>query len=152
MTYQSQPIPPMGPKVLLLVEDDPFIFEIYQRKFSLEGHTIVGAHSGEEALQKLQDAETPRPDIILCDVIMPGMGGFEFLRRKVELPTVKDIPVIMLTNVAEREHFDLAEKYGAIGYIIKANYTPSDVLRKVGKFLYKWTNRNPDEPFFLPTV
>ncbi len=125
----------MAPRTILLVEDDAFIFDIYQMKFTQEGHTVIGAHSGEEALKVLADKSHPAIDLILCDVIMPGMGGFEFLRQKYENPQYKDIPTIMLTNVSEREHYDLAEKYGAIGYIIKANYTPSDVLRRIARFL-----------------
>lgn len=128
----------MAPQTILLVEDDVFIFDIYQTKFTQEGHTVIGAHSGEEALKVLADSAKPTPTLILCDVIMPGMGGFEFLRQKFENPATKDIPTIMLTNVSEREHYDLAEKYGAIGYIIKANYTPSDVLKRIAKFLIKY--------------
>lgn len=145
-------LPPMQPKTIMLIEDDAFIFEIYQTKFGKEGHTLVAAHSGEEALKLLSDPATPRPDVILCDVIMPGMGGFEFLRHKYETPELKDIPTIMLTNVSEREHYDLAQKYGAIGYIIKANYTPSDVLRKINKFLIRYENHDPNQPFYVATV
>ncbi len=134
----------MDPKTILLVEDDAFIFDIYQTKFTQEGHTVIGAHSGEEALKVLADTTHPPIDLILCDVIMPGMGGFEFLRQKFENPAYRDIPTIMLTNVSEREHYDLAEKYGAIGYIIKANYTPSDVLRRVGRFLAKYEEAQRD--------
>ncbi len=135
----------MDPKTILLIEDDAFIFDIYQTKFTQEGHTIIGAHSGEEALKVLADSSQPKPDLILCDVIMPGMGGFEFLRQKFENPLYKDIPTIMLTNVSEREHYDLAEKYGAIGYIIKANYTPSDVLKRIARFLHKHEEQKSSE-------
>ncbi len=127
----------MTPKTILLIEDDAFIFDIYQMKFKQNGHTVIGAHSGEEALKVLAK-QSQEIDFILCDVIMPGMGGFEFLRQKYENPQYKDIPTIMLTNVSEREHYDLAEKYGAIGYIIKANYTPSDVLCRVARFLREY--------------
>ncbi len=120
---------------ILLIEDDPFIFDIYNMKFTKEGHTVIGAHSGEEALKVLENPETPPIDVILSDVIMPGIGGFGFLEKKYNMPKYRDIPVIMLTNVSEREHYDLAEKYGAIGYIVKANHTPSDVLQRVTKLL-----------------
>lgn len=140
----STPPPHIEPKTILLIEDDVFIFDIYQTKFTQEGHAVIGAHSGEEALKVLADTKHPQIDLILCDVIMPSMGGFEFLRQKFENPTYREIPTIMLTNVSEREHYDLAEKYGAIGYIIKANYTPSDVLRRIARFLQEYEKRMID--------
>ncbi len=121
---------------ILLIEDDVFISEIYQTKFTKEGHTVIHAHNGQDALNKLADTSIPRPELILCDIVMAQMGGFEFLAEKEKHPDWKDIPVIMLTNVGESEHYDLAEQYGVIGYIIKANYMPSDILKRIGKFVY----------------
>ncbi len=132
MDTQQYTMPPM---TILLVEDDPFIFDIYNTKFTKEGHTVIGAHSGEEALKVLRDPATPKIDLILSDVIMPGGGGFAFLQKKYEDPALRDIPTIMLTNVSEHEHYALAEKYGAVGYIVKANYTPSDVLKRIAKIM-----------------
>ena len=128
----------MAPRTILLVEDDAFIFDIYRTKFTQDGHTVLGAHSGEEALKVLADTAHPPVDLILCDVIMPGIGGFGFLQQKYENPAYRDIPTIMLTNVSEKEHYELAEKYGAIGYIVKANYTPSDVLARVARYVYEY--------------
>ncbi len=123
---------------ILLVEDDVFISEIYQTKFTKEGHTIIHAHNGQDALNKLADASIARPELILCDIVMAQMGGFEFLAEREKHPEWKDVPVIMLTNVGEPEHYSLAEQYGVIGYIIKANYMPSDVLKRIGKFMYEY--------------
>ncbi len=134
-------IPKMGKKNILLIEDDVFIFDIYQTKFTKEGHNIIGAHSGEEALDILRSADAGkgvRPDLILCDLVMPGMGGAGFLEEKAKNPQWNDIPLIMLTNLSEPEHYEMAEKYNAIGYIIKANYTPSEVLRQIEKYIYKY--------------
>lgn len=123
---------------ILLIEDDVFISEIYQTKFTAEGHTVVYARNGRDALDKLADTSSPRPELILCDIVMAEMGGFEFLAERAKYPEWLDIPVIMLTNVGEREHYDLAEQYGVIGYIIKANYVPSEVLKHIGKFVYEY--------------
>ena len=134
----------MSPKNILLIEDDVFIFDIYQTKFTQEGHNIIAAHSGEEALEKLQAAdrgEIPRPDLILCDIIMTGMGGMGFLEEKAKNSAWDDIPLIMLTNLSEPEHIKMAEKYNAIGYIVKANHTPSEILRRIGEYMAEYERR-----------
>lgn len=118
---------------ILLIEDDEVLMEMYKSKFTSEGYEFIFAldgHSGLELVQK------ERPDLILLDIILPRMDGFEVLKKLKEDTQLKDIPVILLTNLGQKEDQDRGLKFGAVSYLVKANHTPAQVVEKV-KLLLK---------------
>jgi DNA-binding response OmpR family regulator len=121
-------------KIVLLVEDDTFVSDIYTMKLTAEGFNVVLASNGMEALKKLEELV---PDIILLDVIMPYVSGMEVLHKIKSQENLKKIPVILLTNVSEKEKIEEALGIGADDYLIKSHFTPSEVLAKINSFLKK---------------
>lgn len=121
-------------KKIMIVEDDTFVMDIYQTKLSQEGFDIISAVDGVEAIKKL---ETETPDLILLDIVMPYMGGMEVLKKIKEDEKTKKIPVVLLTNLSQKEDIDLGLGLGASDYLIKSHFTPSEVLEKIRIFLPK---------------
>ncbi len=115
-------------KKILLVEDEEMLANMYQVKFQNDGFQLIKAGNGEEGLTL---AEKEKPDMILLDVIMPKMDGFTVLKRLKENPATKDIPVLLLTNLGQDEDVKKGNELGAVGYLVKANITPSEVVAKV---------------------
>ncbi len=122
----------MDKKKILIIEDDTFIRDIYQIKFQQEGFEVMMAEDGVVALERLNQFV---PDIILLDVIMPYMDGMEVLRKIKENGKLKEIPIIMLTNISEKEKIDEGMETGANDYLIKSHFTPSEVVHKVRTLL-----------------
>lgn len=115
-------------KKILLIEDEEMLANMYQVKFQNDGFQLVKAANGEEGLT-LADKE--KPDMILLDVIMPKMDGFTVLKRLKENEGTKNIPVLLLTNLGQDEDIKKGNELGAVGYLVKANITPSEVVAKV---------------------
>ncbi len=122
----------MDKKKILIVEDDVFIRDIYQIKFAQEGFDVIMAEDGIVALKKLEQFV---PAIILLDIIMPYMDGMEVLRKIKANAKLKDIPIIMLTNISEKENIDEGMEVGADDFLIKSHFTPSEVVQKVKTLL-----------------
>ncbi len=120
----------------LIIEDDEFLSDMYKTKFSQEGFEVFTASDGVEALEKLSAKEI-EPDVILLDVVMPKMDGIEVLEKLKSDDNLKSIPVIMLTNLGQQEEIEKALSVGAKDYLVKANYTPSEVVRKVKDIISK---------------
>ncbi len=117
---------------VLIVDDDSFLSSIYATKLELEGFQVLTARDGEEGLKK---ATEEKPAIILLDVLMPKLDGFETLKRlKVDVNT-KDIPVIMLTNLGQKEDIEQALQDGAEDYLIKAHFVPAEAVDKIKSVL-----------------
>lgn len=124
----------MGNNALIfLVEDDSFISGMYQTKLKNVGYTVELAADGEAAAMRL--AQDPLPDLVLLDVVLPKKDGFEILEELRANNRTKDLPVILLTNLGQKPDVERGVKLGADDYIIKAHYTPSEVMEKVEKVL-----------------
>lgn len=119
-------------KNILIVDDDTFFLDMYAMRFKSSGFEVVTANNGKNALEVL---EKNTPDIILLDLTMPIMDGFETLKHMKKDDRLKDIRVIILTNKGEPEDIAFSDAHGAIGYIIKANSTPTEVVERVNSFL-----------------
>ena len=117
---------------VLLIEDDQFLSDIYKTKFEMEGFKITLADSGETGLAAVKKK---RPDIILLEILMPKMDGFEVLKNLKEKSTTKNIPVILLTNLGQKDDVDKGLAMGASDYLIKAHFKPSETVDKVKKIL-----------------
>ncbi|HEX7586083.1 MAG TPA: response regulator [Patescibacteria group bacterium] len=113
---------------IMIVEDDSFVMDIYQTKLSQEGYTVIEARDGLDAIKKL---EKEKPDLILLDIIMPNMDGLEVLKKIKADEKFSNIPVILLTNLSQKEEINLGLGLGANDYLIKSHFTPSEVLEKI---------------------
>lgn len=115
-------------KKILIVDDDKFLLDIYSLKFKSGGFEIDTAFDGEDALKKIREAA---PDILLLDIVMPGMDGIEVLKKIKDEKIGGGMTIIILSNQSQQSDIDKATALGVDGYIIKASSTPSEVLVKV---------------------
>lgn len=119
-------------KKILLIEDDSFISQMYAMKFKQTNFDFLVARDGVKGLEL---AKKEKPDLVLLDIILPEIDGFEILRRLKEDPLLQAIPVVLLTNLGQQENIQKGVAMGAKDYIIKAHYTPQEVVEKVQSFL-----------------
>lgn len=117
---------------ILIVEDDVFLSDLYKTKMELEGFKVYTAYDGEKGLEL---AKKNAPNIILLDLILPKMTGFQVLEKIKEVSAIKDIPVIILTNLSQKSDVDKGLKMGATDYLIKAHFMPSEVVEKIKKLI-----------------
>lgn len=117
---------------VLLAEDDSFLANIYAQKFELENFEVSLATNGEDGLKLAQKG---KPNLILLDLLMPKMDGFEMLEKLKADATTKDIPVLVLTNLGQKEDVERCMKLGAAGYIIKAHTLPNETVKKAKEIL-----------------
>jgi DNA-binding response OmpR family regulator len=122
----------MTGKKILIVEDDEAINNMYQTKIKQEGHEVLSAFNGSDALAV---AKKEKPDLILLDVILPQLDGFSILEELRESKENAKTPIIMLTNLSTEEDKEKAKKLGATDYVVKANLTPTEVNEIVKKYL-----------------
>lgn len=113
---------------ILLVEDDTFLAGMYVTKLQLEGFDVKIAEDGEKGIKM---AKSEKPRLILLDIILPKMSGFDVLKDLKDDPDTKDIPVILLTNLGQREDVQKGLDLGAKDYLIKAHFMPSEVVKKI---------------------
>lgn len=117
---------------VLLVEDDSFLANIYKTKFEMEGFKVTVAENGELGLK---EAKKKVPDVILLDILLPKMDGFTVLEHLKEDSDLKAVPVILLTNLGQKDDVEKGLKLGASDYLIKAHFKPSETVEKVKKVL-----------------
>ena len=117
---------------VLIIEDDSYISEMYKIKFESSDFEVISASDGVAGLKIL---EKEKPDIILLDIIMPKKDGFSVLKEIKGNPALEKIPVILLTNLGQRENIEKGLELGAADYIIKAHFTPSEIVKKVREVL-----------------
>ena len=118
---------------IFLVEDDSFISGMYQVKLKNMGYAVEIASDGQAAWERLQ--KDPLPDLVLLDVVLPKKDGFEILEQLRADARMKHLAVILLTNLGQKPDVERGIKLGADDYIIKAHYTPSEVMDKIEKIL-----------------
>ncbi|MDP3764290.1 MAG: response regulator [bacterium] len=117
---------------ILLVEDDPFLLDMYSTKFKEVGFDVVVAQDGEMGLAKAKEI---MPELILLDIVLPKKDGFEVLKILKSDPVMAKIPVVMLTNLGLDSDVKRGLELGAQSYIIKAHFTPTEVVAKVKDIL-----------------
>ena len=117
---------------ILIIEDEEVLVNMYETKFVNDGFQVLRASNGEQGLAL---ALKEKPDLILLDVILPKMDGFMVLKKIKEEPTIKNIPVLLLTNLGQDEDIKKGKEQGAADYLVKANLTPSEVVDKVREIL-----------------
>ncbi|MFZ2500372.1 MAG: response regulator [Minisyncoccia bacterium] len=119
---------------LFMAEDDPLMSRMYERAFRLGGHELTMAHDGEEAVTLLLKAD-PKPEVIMLDIMMPKLNGFDVLRKVKEDEKLKRVPVIMLTNLAGEADAEKALGLGAVLYLVKSQYDPKEIVSKVQEII-----------------
>ena len=117
---------------ILVVEDDKFLREMITRKLDRENYEVIQAVDGEQGEEKIKEEH---PDLILLDLILPGIDGFTVLERVKQDPEVKDIPVIILSNLGQKSEVERGLKLGAIDFLIKAHFTPGEIIKKIKETL-----------------
>lgn len=117
---------------ILLVEDDPFLTTMYKTRFTSEGHEVMTAQDGESALNILR--KTP-PNLVILDVMLPKLGGFSVLEEMQKTDTLKKIPVVVLTNLADEESMKKAKEFGIKEFLVKAQHTPTQIFETIKKYL-----------------
>lgn len=121
-------------KSILLIEDDLALVEMYRDKLRKEGYRVLTVTDGRMAMQRIRQGA----DLILLDILMPNLNGFEILKRTKKEEELKNIPVIVLTNIGSDSvdnDKNLAFSLGAADYMIKSLNTPSDVVQKIKSIL-----------------
>lgn len=124
---------PTSKGTILLVEDDAFIAGMYQTKLTMLGYTVRLASDGEEGW-RLLTTET-LPDLLLLDIVLPKKDGFEILAAARKDPKLKSLPILLLTNLGQKPDVQRGLDLGADDYIVKAHFTPSEVVEKIEKAL-----------------
>lgn len=117
-------------KKILLIEDEKIMIDLLQRKLTQKGYEISVARDGEEGLKVMREV---RPDLVLLDIIMPKMGGFEVMEEMGKNKELKKIPVIVVSNSGQPVELDKAQKLGAKDWLIKTEFDPQEVIDKVVK-------------------
>lgn len=117
---------------ILLVEDDPILSRMYGEKFKNEGFEVLKALDGETGLNI---ALTEKPDYVLLDIMLPKLSGTDLLAKLRQNPKGKNIPVLVLTNLAEKEEEEKMRKLGVQDYLVKAMQTPEKVVSVVKSHL-----------------
>lgn len=127
-------------KKILLVEDESFIADIYARELTKAGFQVKVASDGTTGLKSLEEEKF---DLLLLDIMLPGIHGLELLRQwKVKHPN-ETMPVLLLTNLGQEEVIKEAFTLGARGYLIKASYTPKQIVDEIINAL---TNKQAPPP------
>ncbi len=113
---------------ILVAEDDKFLSKILVSKLKKSGFGVELAENGEEALEKMKE---DKPDLILLDIIMPEKNGFEVLEDMRKNKNLKNVPVIILSNLGQQSDIEKGKKLGVVDYWVKANFSLNEVIQKV---------------------
>jgi len=134
MADQNQVVPESNANtpLILVVEDDKFLRDLLVHKIEERGYRVEVAVDGEEGAKQI---EALRPDLVLLDLILPGLDGFGVLGQIHDDPRLSQIPVIILSNLGQQEEIEKGLSLGAKDYMIKAHFTPQEVVDRIKKIL-----------------
>jgi DNA-binding response OmpR family regulator len=120
---------------IFIVEDDPILLKMYTKKFEKDGFSVETAVDGQDAIDKLS-AAAEIPGAILLDVMLPKLDGFEVLKRIKENPKLKDVPVVLSTNLGGGQiDRQKGQQLGAADYLIKSDHTPAEIVEKIKGYI-----------------
>ncbi|MBU4030658.1 response regulator [Patescibacteria group bacterium] len=119
---------------VLIVEDDKFLRELLVRKLENTGFNVSFAVNGEEALKKIKEQ---MPQLILLDLVLPGIDGFEVLKQVKANERMDGIAIIILSNLGQQGEVERGIRLGADDYLIKAHFTPDEIIQKAKMILEK---------------
>lgn len=119
-------------KKILFIEDEPAVQETFKTTLAERGYDVAAAMDGEEGLAAIR---AEKPDLVLLDLVLPKKHGFEVLKEIKSDPALKDLPIIVLTNLENSEDVEKALELGATTYLVKANYSLEEIVQKVEEAL-----------------
>jgi len=119
-------------KLLMVIEDDPLLTKMYKTKIASEGFRVITAQDGQEGLKKALEY---KPDGIILDVMMPKLSGIDMLTRLRQDAYGKNIPVVIISNLSQEAEDGKAKELGVKEYLIKANYTPKEVIERLKQYI-----------------
>ncbi len=119
-------------KKILVVEDDSFLSGLEAKKLTMEGFEVSTAPDGETAVKL---ADQLKPDLILLDLILPGMDGFGVLEKVRKNEALKNVPILAFSNLSEEKDVAKAKELGAVDFMIKSNFTLDEVVAKVKEYI-----------------
>lgn len=119
---------------ILIIEDDPFLSSLARGRLLKEGYDVAVATDGEQGLRALGETI---PDLVLLDIIMPVLDGFEVLRRMKADPRLKDVPVVIFSNLGQEHEVEEGKRLGADDFLVKAKLTLREVMAKIEALLQK---------------
>jgi DNA-binding response OmpR family regulator len=115
-------------KKILIIEDDKFLRELMSKKLLSMGYDVVSAADGESGLVMIKES---RPDVVLLDLILPGINGFEVLEMAKKDPETANVPIVILSNLGQGEDIERGLKLGAKDFLVKAHFTPQEIINKL---------------------
>lgn len=116
----------------LVIEDDPFILDLLVHKLKIQKWKVLSAFTGELGLKS---ARENRPDIILLDILLPGMNGYEVLKQLKDDPELQTIPVLILSNYGQEEEIEKSKSLGAVDHLVKVHVSLDEVVSKMSSFV-----------------
>jgi len=119
-------------KSILLVEDEPLLSSLLTQRLEKEGFSVVRAKDGEDALSKIREGSY---SIVLLDIILPKMSGFEFMEKIGEDPQIEDVPIVIISNLGQESDIEKGKELGAVGYFVKAKISIEDLVEEIKKYL-----------------
>ena len=121
-------------RIIMVIEDDPFLSSILKARLEKDGFTVIQAFNGEEALTKLRETT---PGLVILDLIMPKMSGFEVLQSISIDPQLNKIPVVVVSNLGQQGDVDKAKGFGAVDYFIKMRMSIDELIVKIKGIITK---------------
>lgn len=121
-------------KTILLIEDEPLLANLLKQRLEKENFKVIHVLDGEEGLRTLKSLH---PDLILLDIILPKLSGFEVMERLKNDPTFGETPIVIISNLGQESDVERGRVLGAIGYFVKAKTSIEDLIKKVKVFLSK---------------
>lgn len=118
-------------KKVLIIEDDVFLQSLEANKLEKGGYKVITASTGGEAMKKINE---PDIDIILLDLILPDFNGFEVLIKIREIKTLKDVPVIVFSNLSEERDVNKSKELGATDFMVKSNFTLDELIKSINTY------------------
>jgi DNA-binding response OmpR family regulator len=129
-------------KTILLVEDDPFLIDIYCTKIKDSGFKVETVDTGERALDIIRKQNSPEakkaeiwPDLLILDLVLPKVDGWQVLKEIKKDEKLKDMKIIIFTNLVQKLEVEKGLALGAAKYLIKAHYTPAELVEEIKKIL-----------------
>ncbi len=119
-------------KTILLVEDDPFLTDLYTTRLKAADFEIEVALTGKEGLEKLKER---KPDLLVLDIVLPTIDGWEILQELRKDERFNDLKIVVLSNLDQKEDIKRAFDFEVMKYLIKAHYTPTEVVEEIKKIL-----------------
>ncbi len=133
-------------KKILIVEDDPLLHNLLADKMVQlreKGVEVFPMVNGEEGLVKAREV---KPDLVMLDIVLPGMTGFEFLEQLRKEPGLEQTPVVVLSNLSDESDKDRAKKLGVVAYLVKADFSLSEISSAIEEILLGKAMGNHDSP------